>query len=172
VGLRSGWPRPHGARCRPSRRPLFFLHGQAAILGGLASQLTSAMVTTLGIFLLFFFFRSRLLLRHDALAAAGVVALFTVRNMVGSDYPILDGAGTALVIGLLMWVLIRFGLVAFAVAALVNNIAALFPFTSEVGKWYGGPTIIGVLAIASLTAYGWWASRAGRPLVGGTLDAG
>ena len=150
---------------------LFFLHGQAAILGGLASQLASATVTSLAIFLLFFFLRNRLLLRRDALAAAAVVVLFTFRNVVGSDYPIIDGATTALAMGFVMWVLIRFGLVAFAVTTLVNNIASLFPFTAELGKWYGGPTIIGVLSIAGLTAYGWWASRQGQFANSQPLDA-
>jgi hypothetical protein len=60
----------------------------------------------------------------------------------------------------------RFGLVA-AIASFVPHLALLAaPVTLRLSAWYSGPAVAAVLLVAGMAVYGYYAARAGQPLLG------
>jgi len=86
------------------------------------------------------------------------------RQSVDPTYPWLDLATTALLIGSLLYVALRFGLFAVIVAFLVLNFAADAPLTLDSSKIYAGAAWFYMAVIASLGLAGAWMARAGNGL--------
>jgi len=71
-------------------------------------------------------------------------------------------AGVVLVIG----VLLRFGLLAVTVTFYTFLAMQIFPVTTDLSRPYAGTSAVVLIAIASLAAYGFYASRGDEPLFG------
>jgi phosphatidylserine decarboxylase len=65
------------------------------------------------------------------------------------------------------FVLIRFGLLAFAVQGLFNILLETYPLTTQGSAWYAGISLAGILLMAAMAFYGFYISLAGQPLFGG-----
>jgi serine/threonine-protein kinase len=74
-------------------------------------------------------------------------------------------AGILLVFG----VLLRFGLLALAVTFYTFLMMEVFPLTTDFSRPYAGTSIVLLLAIAAVAAYGFYASRGDEPLFGRPL---
>ena len=134
------------------------LLGSRFLASAAISHLYSAIVNTMGLFVLIFLLR--LLLRRDWLAGGSLVVIVTLASMVGKDLPLLVAAFNIAALLVFVTLLFRFGLVAVAVANFVA--AALstgFPMSMEFSRWYGGPTIVALLALSAIAVYGYRLSQ-------------
>ena len=106
----------------------------------------------------------RLLLRHTvpALIALSLLGALLFYPETGSVPGYLVGIGVSLV---LVWgVLFRFGLLGFAAMFSVYRLLERLPLTLHPADWYLGAALLALAFIAAPALWGFWASRAGRPL--------
>jgi hypothetical protein len=76
---------------------------------------------------------------------------------------------TGLIIwGLLVFLLIRFGLLAFVAQGIFVNLLS-FPLTTQGSAWYAGISLAGILLMAAMALYGFYTSLGGRPVFGGAV---
>ena len=69
-------------------------------------------------------------------------------------------------VGLILFVLVRHGLLALAALAFTANVILVFPMTLDFSRWYAGSSLASLLVILGLAAYGSYTSLAGRPIFG------
>jgi len=69
--------------------------------------------------------------------------------------------------GVCVFVLLRFGLLAYAAAILFINLLRSFPITTQVSSWYFGIGLAGLVLLLGLAGYGFYTSLGGQPLFGG-----
>lgn len=82
---------------------------------------------------------------------------------MGSAHPRVFVTLNLLLAGLLLVVLIRFGLLCLVVALCVWE-ALNAPLTTDFSTWYSGITVFTVGIVLLLAGYGFYAALAGRPL--------
>jgi serine/threonine-protein kinase len=135
-------------------------------IAGAVSSLEAALLAVLVFVVL------RLLLRRGWLSVgAGVVLLSLVSaNKMG-------GAGTWLVwlfplaSGLLLTlVVVRFGVLAYAVAWYFSGVLRGIPLRLDLSHWAATPSAWTLALLMALTLFGFYASRAGQPLLGRVLS--
>lgn len=76
---------------------------------------------------------------------------------------------TMLIAGSMVFVLNRFGLLAFVVMNLVREIFFAFPLTTNVTAWYFDVTLLGIGMFTALAIYGFYISLGGQKLLKGEL---
>jgi hypothetical protein len=128
------------------------------MLNAVPDALSSSIVFFLMLFLL------RVLLRKQWIAAVAFVALMSTVSVIGSSTPWVDLLESALVLGVLAFVLLRFGLLTAIVAFTSADLLRACPPTLDVPAWYFGLVPIPLLAVALIAIYGFRTSLAGRPL--------
>jgi hypothetical protein len=118
----------------------------------------SAILNTLSLFVVVFLLR--LVLRRDWLAGGTLIVVGTLAGMIGKDLPMLTAAFTVTALLVFVTLLLRFGLVAVTVA---NFIAAIlttgFPLSLEFSRWYGGGTVVVLLALSAAAVFGFRLSQ-------------
>jgi len=72
-------------------------------------------------------------------------------------------------IALVFAVLLRFGLLSLIVMFYTFLSMEIFPLTADLSRPYAGASLVLLLAIAGLSAFGFYASRGGEPLFGRAL---
>jgi hypothetical protein len=65
-------------------------------------------------------------------------------------------------VGLIVFVMRRFGLLAFAAYVVSGDLLSLSPLTTDVSAWYFGRGLAAALAVAALAAYGFWTATVGQ----------
>jgi serine/threonine-protein kinase len=114
-------------------------------------------------FTLFVIFR--LLLRRTFLAAVAVtlvgLVLFAPTAASFAGYLI----AMTLMIALYWTVVFRAGFLALVAMVSVSTLLEELPITPYPAGWYAGATLLSLAAIAGPALYGFWISRAGRPLL-------
>jgi hypothetical protein len=68
--------------------------------------------------------------------------------------------------GLMVFLLIRFGLLAIVAQGFVNGLLSEWPLTMQGSAWYAGIGLTGILLLAALAFYGFYTSLGGRPVFG------
>ena len=133
----------------------------AAAVGSLEGALLAVLV----------FVVLRLLLRRAWLSvAAGVVlmSLVSVNQMGGAGtwlvwlFPLVSGA-------LLTLVVVRFGLLAYAVTWFFFSILTRVPLLLDLSHWAAMPSAWTLALLVAVALFGFYASRAGQPLLGRVL---
>ena len=119
-----------------------------------------------GLAILFLLFLLRMLLRKQWAAAALFILIFTASGALGSDTPLVSAPIGVLAMGLLVFVLMRFGLVAAMATSLFNGMLEGFPITTQASAWYAGIGFTAVLLMAAMALYGFHTSLGGRPIFG------
>jgi eukaryotic-like serine/threonine-protein kinase len=106
----------------------------------------------------------RLLLRRTAPAAvvAGLLGSILFYPETGSIPGYIVGMGFTM--ALFFGVLFRFGLLAFAALYYVLRLLDQLPLTLHPDGWYLGAVLLALTFIAAPALWGFWTSRAGRPL--------
>jgi serine/threonine-protein kinase len=106
----------------------------------------------------------RLLLRRTwaALIAAGLMGMVLFYPDSGSIAGYVVGFLALITIAWL--VLFRVGLLAFAAMFTVLRVVQQIPLTPHPAPWYLGATLLSLACIVAPALYGFWISRAGRPL--------
>jgi serine/threonine-protein kinase len=159
-----GYPPP-----QPASGPQWQFLGARAIISDIGFGLGPVLFIPLAI--LFVLFLLRALLRREWAAAVAFVLLFTVFQALGAGRQVVL---FNLVDGLIFWglsafVLIRFGLLAFAVSGFFTGLLFIFPLTTQWSAWYAGISLAGILLMAAIVLYGFYASLGGRPIFGGAV---
>jgi hypothetical protein len=117
----------------------------------------------------FMVFLLRLVLRKDWLAAGGWAAISIAQNALGSTEPWITAAFAAVIVGSMMLLLFREGLLAFSVAVLFVTVLTEFPLTLAITAWYGTGTIVPLAGLLTLAGYGFKIALAGKPLLGAAM---
>jgi hypothetical protein len=120
--------------------------------------------------LFFLVFLLRLVLRKDWLAAAAWAAVSITQNALASPDPWITVVFAGLIVGSLMVLLFRAGLLAFCVAVLFLTVLTEFPLTSNLTAWYGTGTVVALLGLLALAGYGFKTALAGKRLLGTAAD--
>ena len=90
---------------------------------------------------------------------AGVVLVVVVTALHGLASPsVVFWVKWALVFGLCMGLLIRYGLLAFASAAHASLVLQFLPVTARIDAWYWGRSLLGLAVIGAIAAYGFYTS--------------
>jgi hypothetical protein len=150
----------HPFPIRPALDPLL---GSRFLFSAAITFSYSAILNTLGLFVLIFLLR--LVLRRDWLAGGAFIVVATLVGMAGRDLPLLTAAANVAALLLFVTLLLRFGLVAVSVAGFVA--AALsngFPLSMELLRWYGGATVVALLALSAVAVFGFRLSQGGHTI--------
>ena len=134
----------------PAPRPPYYAVSAGYAIGGAFGMLVASLVWTLGI--VFFLAFARRWVRVEWLAAVIVTVLFSL-SFVGLT-PLLI-AGGVLYIGLLVFVAIRFGLLAALTLSILSDALHVFVRTADPSAWYfyTGPIVIA--AVLGLAIWGY-----------------
>ena len=118
----------------------------------------------------FIFFLLRLILRTQWLAVLVTLLLVSIPPLF-QELPALHVAEQLFYWGILLLLLIRFGLLALMVALCTFSVLFAYPLTVHLSQWYAGPTFLSVFLILGAAVFGFYTSTRGKPLFGGiSLD--
>jgi serine/threonine-protein kinase len=96
--------------------------------------------------------------------------LVTSAGDIAEAPPVWLGTVLALVVvGIIVWVVLRFGLLAAVTLFFVNFVLGSSALTIDASRWFFPSTLTALLLVASLAAYGFYSSRGGEPLLGRRL---
>ena len=71
----------------------------------------------------------------------------------------------AILSGLAIFTLTRFGVLSMAIAPAVTYTLTRFPLSTNFSTWYAGSAIFALAAVLALTAYAFHTALAGRPVL-------
>ncbi len=114
----------------------------------------------------------RIVFRSDTLAiAAAIVVVLPIVTLPG-DHLLLEVLLGVLQAALSVIVLLRFGLFAFVVEMTFANALTRLPITLNPAEWYIGRSVLVLLCLSGIIAYGFRAAVGGRQLFGRRLVEG
>jgi hypothetical protein len=116
------------------------------------------------LFFFFLIFLLRVVLRNQWVAAAAFASIFAVTNLSSASYPILSSAVSFLVLGGFAFVVLRWGVLAMAIAILFSSIIGSAPITSHSSAWYMGSAVFMLAWPLALTAWAFHTAIGGRRL--------
>jgi len=141
------------------------LLGVRGTVAGFLALIPNCVVLALIWFVLIFILR--VVLRRDWLAAGAFVSVYMVLNVIGTPAsPALGALFGGVETALLVFVMLRFGLVALIASSFVYELLLLFPITADFSVWYAGTSLFALLSVAAIAAFAFHSSLAGRPLFG------
>jgi hypothetical protein len=120
---------------------------------------------TLALVIIFVLFLARLILRQRWLAIAATGLVLVVINMGGENFSV-EFPMALVVAALILAVLLRFGLLALAVAQFTFSLLASFPYILGFSRWYAGRSLFALLVILALAFFGFRTALAGQPIFG------
>lgn len=153
----------HGVRSDVLAGPAWLF---SLLIGWSARALIVALVAVL------LFVVLRLLLRRVwvSVVVGALLLSLTAMNNAGTAgsaliwfFPLAAGSFLALI-------LVRFGLLAFAVSVFVWSVMTAVPLTLEMTQWWAVPSNWALACVTALALFGFYASRAGQPLFGRVLS--
>jgi hypothetical protein len=110
-------------------------------------------------------FLVRFIVRRNWLAI-GITGLVITASNLSSLNVFVDLPITAIQTVLLLFVLIRFGLLALVVTTLSNFLISLTPITLRLSDWYAGRSLFALLFVVGLALYGFRTALASRSVFG------
>ena len=111
----------------------------------------------------------RIVLRRQWLAVTVILGVSMVLGGVQSEYPWIDGPLNGLVAGVLLFVLLRLGLVALISAMLLGSAMFAVPLTTDLSVWYAWPSLLLLGLVFAFYACAFYISLAGRSIVRGSI---
>jgi serine/threonine-protein kinase len=147
------------------------LLGTRQWVGSLAGNLGAAL--RLGLIGFLAIFGLRRILRNDLLAAAFAALLFTLQEgeVTTSQEGLLIGAVFVCVYAALIFLLLRFGLVATLVAVFFANGVNLMVLGGDWQAWYTASSLATLAAFFGLAAFAFWRSLGNQSLISGDETA-
>lgn len=148
------------------QRPLglttaYTLEGLKGSIATVLYQASSSFSSALIVF--FFFFMLRLVFRRNWLAALVMSLLFCIPSL-GAQNPLIDMLFTAPFFWMYLYILYRFGLVALTVLYFIDQLADNMPMATPLSAWYTEGGLVAMITILAVAFYGFYVSRAGKPL--------
>jgi hypothetical protein len=123
------------------------LLGMRSTVGEVLTHALYGLRSAMFIFFLLFLFRA--LLRSEWIAAAAMIAFFTLLNVLNSTQPFIDGTQTFLYFSMFAFVVLRWGLTALVVGFVVANALLSVPVTTDWSAWYlGAATFVLLIPVA------------------------
>jgi len=138
------------------------LIGGRIAIGTWLRQWPQSIQTTLVFFLVFF--GLKVILRKEWIAAIVFIAIFAVPQGLSSSYKMIELPSMILVYAIALLIVIRFGLVPLAVAIFTINLMANVPFSADLSAWYMPASILALLSVIAIAAWGFYHSLGGQPL--------
>jgi len=138
------------------------LMGGRHAMGAWLQQWPQSIQGTLAFF--FLLFGLKVLLRKEWIAAIVFVAIFAVPRSLTSTYTSVELPAQILVYAIAVLIVLRFGLVPLACAIFTINLMANVPFSSDLSAWYMTTSILALLSVIALAAWGFYHSLGGQPL--------
>jgi serine/threonine-protein kinase len=123
-----------------------------------------AVFTAVGIMFLFFL-ASSIFRRRKWLGAIPLGFLFFLLNVSGENLAI-EIPFAVLIATVLVFVVLRFGLLAVAVAGLVGTLLRLSPITLDFSRWYAGRSLFTLAIVTALALIGFRFALGRRPVFG------
>jgi hypothetical protein len=145
-----------------------FLLGGRTALGAWLTQATTSILGTLQFF--FLLLGLKVVLRKDWLAAIAFVAIFALPRGLTSSHIAIDLPTQILVYAIAVLIVFRFGLIPLAVAIFTVDMSANLPFCSDLTAWYMAGSVLALLSVAVLAAWGFYHSLGGKPLWKAEMD--
>ena len=139
------------------------LLGVRQIFGRLLMYLPQAIVNSLSI--LFIILGLRILVRRQWLAGGITVALLTVGSTLAGSRPLIGVPFWALFYGGVVFILMRFGLLALTAGFFVVYVLRSFPITANLSAWYVDTSLFALVSVFSLALYGFHAGAKQGPLL-------
>jgi serine/threonine-protein kinase len=118
----------------------------------------------LGLGFLFLFLLLNIVLRREWLAITVFFLLLTASGLTHGHTLATGLLFDAAFAALLIFVAIRFGLLATISALFFDYLCTAYPFTSDLSAWYAGATLFAAVVAVALAGYGFYTSLAGQPL--------
>ena len=116
------------------------------------------------LFFFFLIFILRVVLRNQWLAAAGFALCLSVLSLASPVHPILIASINFFALFAMAYLVLRWGVLAFATAHLVSGLLATLPATSRPEAWYFGSTLFMVGVVVGLAAWAFRTSLGNRTL--------
>ncbi|MGA2599413.1 MAG: serine/threonine-protein kinase [Bryobacteraceae bacterium] len=137
-------------------------------LSGALHHVHQSLTGSLEFFLLFFVLL--LLVRKEWIAGLLFVLIFALGRGLPSDYPPAMVPAYFIIYGLVVGMLLRFGLLSLVVAIFAADLMSNFVFTWNFSAWYGTASLVVVTLIAGLTIVAFRNSLGGRKVLGDLLE--
>jgi serine/threonine-protein kinase len=103
--------------------------------------------------------------------AVGISAAFVTGLNLNTENLAVDLPTAVLLASLLVFVAIRFGLLALGFTFLVSHLLVSYPLTLDFSRWYAGRSLFVVLIFVGLCSWSFYSSLGGKPVFGGaTLE--
>jgi hypothetical protein len=138
------------------------LAGGRFLTGQFLFMIADTLNKALGI--LFLIFLARVLLRKQWLAAGVVVVALAAVYATNEVNPYIGWPVNILFFALMVFTLMRFGLLAVAVSIFFAVFLNKFPVNTDLAVWYAGDAAFTILFTAALAVYGFRTAMAGQPL--------
>jgi serine/threonine-protein kinase len=139
-----------------------YLMGGREALGAWIMQIPQSILGTLQFF--FLLLGLKVVLRKDWLAAIAFVALFALPQGLSSSYMAVELPTEILVYAVAVIIVFRFGLIPLAFAIFTINMLANVPFTADFSAWYMPTSVLALLSVVAIAAWGFYHSLGGEPL--------
>jgi serine/threonine-protein kinase len=137
-----------------------YLAGGREALGAWLMQIPESILGTLQFF--FLLLGLKVVLRKDWLAAIAFVAIFALPRGLTSSYMAVELPAWILIYAIAVLIVFRFGLVPLACAIFTVNMLANVPFTADLSAWYMPTSVLALLSIVALAAWGFYQSLGGE----------
>jgi Protein kinase domain len=151
-----------------------YLLGGRQALGQVLLQIPSSIFATLQFFFLLLGLKMLVeyllkLVRLRTLPSNWIATILFVGIFVGirslqSTHLAVDIPTIVLVYGVLVLIVLRFGLVPLAVGAFTADMFGSVPFTADFSQWYMTTTLLALLSVVALAGWGFYHSLGGEPV--------
>ncbi len=115
--------------------------------------------------IVFLFFLLRILSRKDWIATVAFIVIASVPNIAAAEPRWVIAPFVVAAVAILLFLLMRFGLLALGIALFIDNVFNVFPITLRPSAWYSSIGFAALFVVAVLTLYGFRTSLSGRPLL-------
>jgi hypothetical protein len=141
---------------------LYLLSGARAFVAAVFSLMCTCLANTLLMPYLLFLFR--VLFRKTWIAAILFIVITSVSFSTIGESTVQISLVLAAVVH--VFVIFRFGILAWMVEQLFYNLLCLFPITMDLSAWYSGIGLTGLAILLALALYAFYASLGSRPMFG------
>jgi predicted Ser/Thr protein kinase len=114
------------------------------------------------LFFFFLIFLLRVLLRSQWLAGAVFALVVASLNLASPVHPLLLASVNFVALFAMAWLVLRWGVLAFATAHLASGLLSNLPATAHTNAWYFGSSLFMAGVVLALTAWAFHTSLAGR----------
>jgi serine/threonine-protein kinase len=148
-----------------SARGIFYLFSgnHAAVAWILWALFISILI---GLIISFWVFLLRVLLRRTWAAAIAFLFIGTAINATIGEPSLISIVSIALAVATFLFVLFRFGLLAFIAGAFFYTLLLFFPITTQLSAWYSRIGFAGLALLLAFALYAFHTSLGGQPMFG------